>query len=147
MTGSNQLWQVDLTYGYIADIDRFFYVTSIIDIYNRRIVGYHMGLTVLALDALRTLEQVMILRGITNTSKLILRTDNGPRFIAHVFLEGCIELSVDHTRIPNNTSNMNAHNESLHSILESDCLSRHEFQSYAEAYKWITTIIDDVMAV
>lgn len=142
VTGSNQLWQMDLKYGYIAGIDRFFYVISIIDVYDRCIVGYHIGLNALALDALRILKQAMILRGITNTSKLILRTDNGPQFIAHVFQEGCIELSVNHTRIPNNTPNMNAHIESFHSILESDCLSRHEFQSYAEAYKCVSEFMD-----
>jgi putative transposase len=37
---------------------------------------------------------------------------------------------------------MNAHIESFHSILESDCLSRHEFQSYAEAYKRVSEFMD-----
>ena len=44
--------------------------------------------------------------------------------------------------IPNNTPDMNAHIESFHSILESDCLSRHEFQSYAEAYKCVSEFMD-----
>ncbi|WP_461368682.1 hypothetical protein [Candidatus Darwinibacter acetoxidans] len=37
---------------------------------------------------------------------------------------------------------MNAHIESFHSILESDCLSRHEFQTYAEAYKRVSEFMD-----
>ena len=37
---------------------------------------------------------------------------------------------------------MNAHIESFHSILESDCLSRHKFQSYAEAYKEVTEFME-----
>ncbi len=84
----------------------------------------------------------MALRGITEPDKLILRTDNGPQFTAHAFQDGCAELAINHTRIPNNTPNMNAHIESLHSILESDCLSRHEFQSYAEAYKCVSEFMD-----
>lgn len=44
VTGSNQLWQMDLKYGYIAGIDRFFFMMSIIDVYDRCIVGYHIGL-------------------------------------------------------------------------------------------------------
>ena len=28
VTGSNQLWQMDLKYGYIAGIDRFFFMMS-----------------------------------------------------------------------------------------------------------------------
>jgi putative transposase len=84
----------------------------------------------------------MILRGITEPDQLILRTDNGPQFTAHAFQDGCAELAINHTRIPNNTPNMNAHIESFHSILESDCLSRHEFQSYAEAYKCVSEFME-----
>jgi putative transposase len=142
VTDSNQLWEMDLKYGYIAGIDRFFFVISIIDVYDRCIVGYHIGLNALALDALKTLRQAILLRGITDFDKLILRTDNGPQFTAHAFQDGCVELPVNHTRIPNNTPNMNAHIESFHSILESDCLSRHEFQSYAEAYKCVSEFMD-----
>jgi putative transposase len=138
VTGSNQLWQMDLKYGYIAGTDTFFFMMSIIDVYDRCIVGYHIGLNALALDALRTLKQAITLRGITHPNELILRTDNGPQFTAHAFQDGCVELPVTHTRIPNNTPNMNAHIESFHSILESDCLSRHEFQHYAEAYKCVS---------
>jgi putative transposase len=142
VTGSNQLWQMDLKYGYIAGIDRFFFMMSIIDVYDRCIVGYHIGLNALALDALRTLRQAILLRGVKDSDQLILRTDNGPQFTAHAFQDGCAELPVNHTRIPNNTPNMNAHIESFHSILESDCLSRHEFQSYAEAYKCVSEFMD-----
>ncbi|MEJ1730304.1 integrase core domain-containing protein, partial [Escherichia coli] len=106
------------------------------------IVGYHIGLNALALDALRTLRQALLLRGVGDSDKLILRTDNGPQFTAHAFQDGCAELPVNHTRIPNNTPNMNAHIESFHSILESDCLSRHEFQTYAEAYKRVSEFMD-----
>ena len=56
VTGTKQLWQMDLRYGYLAGIDRFFFIISIIDVDNRCIVGYHIGLQGLALDALRTLR-------------------------------------------------------------------------------------------
>lgn len=39
-----------------------------------------------------------------------------------------------HERIPVKTPNMIAHIEALHSILEDECYSRHEFGSLAEAY-------------
>lgn len=142
ITDSNQLWQMDLKYGYITGIDRFFYIMSIIDVYDRCIISYHIGLNALAVDALRTLKQAIALREITTSNELILRTDNGPQFTAHVFQDGCMELPITHTRIPNNTPNMNAHIESFHSILESDCLSRHEFQHYAEGYKCVSEFMD-----
>ncbi|NLM68916.1 MAG: transposase family protein [Firmicutes bacterium] len=138
----NQLWQMDLKYGYIAGIDRFFFIMSIIDVYDRCIVGYHIGLSALALDALTTLRQAILLRGVTDPDKLILRTDNPRNSPPNAFQDGCAELPVNHTHVPNNTANMNAHIESFHSILESDCLSRHEFHSYAKAYKCVNEFMD-----
>ncbi len=43
ITGSNQLWETDLKYGYIAGDDRFFYLCSVIDVYDRSILAYHVG--------------------------------------------------------------------------------------------------------
>jgi putative transposase len=116
VTGPNP----DLKYGYTAGTDRFFFMISIIDVYDRCIEGYHIGLRALGLDALRTLGQAIAAREITDTDKLVLSTDNGPQFISNVFQEGCAELPITHTRIPANTPNMNAHIESFHAILESD---------------------------
>lgn len=73
---------------------------------------------------------------------MVLRTDNGPQFTANIFQDECEKLPVTHTRIPINTPNLNAHIESFHSILESDCLTRHQFESYAEAYKCISEFMD-----
>ncbi len=100
--------------------------------------GYHIGLRALGPDALRTLKQAITAREVVVADELILRTDNGPQFTSNVFQDGCAALPVTHTRIPVNTPNMNAHIESFHSILASDCLRRHDFRSYAEAYKEVT---------
>ena len=142
VTGSNKLWQMNLKYGYIAGIDRFFFIISIIDVYDRCIIAYHIGLTALAEDARRVLREAILAHGVTEGDGLVLRTDNGPQFVAHVFQDECAVLPVIHTRIPVNTPNLNAHIESFHSILESDCLARHEFESYASAYKEVSEFMD-----
>ncbi|WP_143598946.1 IS3 family transposase, partial [Sulfobacillus thermosulfidooxidans] len=43
VTGPNQLWEMDLKYGYIAGEDRFFYLCSVIDVFDRCILAYHLG--------------------------------------------------------------------------------------------------------
>ena len=37
---------------------------------------------------------------------------------------------------------MNAHIESFHRILEDDCLSRYEFESYTQAYEAVVNFMD-----
>ncbi|WP_430016971.1 transposase [Paenibacillus naphthalenovorans] len=71
----------------------------------------------------------------------MVRTDNGPQFISHAFEEACLKLRVEHERIPPKTPNKNAHIEAFHAILEQDCLSRHEFESYQDAYHVVSNYL------
>lgn len=38
ITGSNQLWEMDVKYGYIEGEERFFFVLSLIDVYDRSVI-------------------------------------------------------------------------------------------------------------
>lgn len=136
ITTSNALWEVDVKYGYIQGEDRFFYVLSYLDVYDRNIIDYHMGLSCKASDAAITLKRAMLKRNLHNKeNNLVIRSDNGPQFKSFHFHNTCLELKLEHERIPNATPNKNAHIESFHRILEDECLSRHEFESFAHAYK------------
>lgn len=143
ITSVNQLWEIDIKYGYIAGEDRFFYLMCIIDVYDRVIVDYHIGLSCEGRHAAHILERALWKRKIPNApSRPIVRTDNGPQFISHIFETACETLSVEHERIPPKTPNLNAHIESFHSILERSCYARNEFGSYTEAHQIVTDFID-----
>jgi putative transposase len=136
VTAPNQLWETDLKYGFIAGEDKFFYVLSIIDVYDREIIDYHIGLGCKGQDAAATLVRALMRRKMFESDiKPIIRSDNGPQFISHNFSEKCIEVSMEHERIPCKTPNMNAHIESFHRIMEDECMGRWEFESYKEAYQ------------
>jgi len=137
ITGSNQLWETDLKYGYIAGEDRFFYKLSYLDIFDRCVVDYYMGLTCNAYDAMFALKSALFKRNIQPGQKLIVRSDNGPQYISHLFENTCEELGIEHERIPVKCPNKNAHIEAYHRILEDDCFSVNEFESYSEAYKLV----------
>jgi len=142
ITGSNQLWEMDIKYVYIALEHRFFFLMSIIDVYDRGIVDYHIGLSCEGQHAAQILQRALWKRRLFDSgTRPVIRTDNGPQFISHVFEEGCEKLSVTHERIPPKTPNKNAHIESFHSQLESDRLSAAEFESYQEGYAVVTEYI------
>lgn len=95
-----------------------------------------MGLSCKASDAAITLKRAMLKRNLHNKeNNLVIRSDNGPQFKSFHFQNTCLELKLEHERIPNATPNKNAHIESFHRILEDECLSRYEFESFAHAYK------------
>lgn len=139
----NQLWEVDIKYGYISGEDRFFYILSFIDVLDRNIIDYHIGLRCTGQDAVFTLENALKRRNIDpKETNLVVRSDNGPQFVSHVFEEALSELGIGHERIPVNTPNKNAHIEAFHRILEDDCLSSNEFENYAHAYMAIVGYMD-----
>lgn len=143
VTGPNQLWEVDIKYGYVHGEDRFLYVLSYIDVFDREVVNYHIGLRCEGKDAAHTLEQALWKRKLYGASQLpTIRSDNGPQFISEAFESICEKLQLEHERIPPRTPNMNAHIESFHRIFEDDCLSRHEFDNYAQAYSVIVEFME-----
>ena len=143
VTGPNQLWEMDIKYGYIHGEERFFFQLSLIDVFDRCVIDYHLGLTCTAKDACRVLRNALKKRGLKPGMKMPrVRTDNGPQFIANFFEELCHKLGIIHERIPIGTPNLNAHIEAFHSILEDDCYSRHQFNSYAEAYEQISLYME-----
>jgi putative transposase len=142
ITASNQLWEMDVKYGFIAGEQRFFFLLSLIDVYDRAVVDYHIGLSCEGKHASQILQRALWRRQLFgNQERPVIRTDNGPQFISHIFESSCEAFQVTHERIPPKTPNKNAHIEAFHSILEKECLERHEFESYQQAYETVTNYL------
>jgi len=142
ITGSNQLWEMDIKYGYIAGENRFFYLLGVIDVFDRAIIDYHIGLSCEGKHAASLIQRSLWRRKLlAKQERPVIRTDNGPQFISNAFEEACQSYNTEHERIPPKTPNKNAHIESFHAILERERLVRYEFTSYQEAYQVVTEFI------
>lgn len=147
ITGPNQLWQVDIKYGYVTNSRRFFFLASAIDVYDRSIVGHYIGKTCEAPKITEMLMKAMMKRGVKMTkaeegeSRLIIRSDNSPQFISNHFQEFSTD-KFEHERIPPKSPNMNAYIESFHSVLERECYQRNEFITFDHAIATVTKYID-----
>ncbi|ROV64224.1 transposase, partial [Streptomyces globisporus] len=83
---------MDVKYGYIAAEQRFFFLLSLIDVYDRSIIDYHMGLSCEGKHAAQILQRALWKRRLFEKDQLpVVRTDNGPQFISHAFEEACLE--------------------------------------------------------
>lgn len=124
VTGSNQLWQMDIKYAFIAGTKKTAYITSIIDVFDREIVAYSIDLSATGDVAKKVMLEALYVRGLKdNTNGLALRTDNGSQFISGVFEKSCIDENVIHERIPVRSPNYNAFIESYHRYLQDECLT------------------------
>ncbi len=75
ITRPNQLWQTDLKYGYLVGEARFFYWQAVIDVCDRMIIAYHLGLACKATDAARTIAQAVAMRQAERLEPPVIRTD------------------------------------------------------------------------
>jgi putative transposase len=148
LTGSNQLWEVDIKYGWIHGEQRFFFLMCIIDVFDRAIAAYHIGLTCEAMHLVQITQEALMKRQLFDKEKKpVIRSDNGPQFISHRFEEACEKWVMIHERIPPKTPNKNAHIESFHAILEQECYQRHEFESYPQAYEIVSRFIQEYNSI
>jgi putative transposase len=144
ITGSNQLWQLDIKYGYVSSSRRFFYLASAIDVHDRSIVGHYRGTFCTANHITKMLQKALIKRGIYELEEgqsLIIRTDNGPQFLSKNFQGFCETQRVVHERIPPSSPNLNAYIESFHSVLERECYQRNEFITFDDAFQCVDKYI------
>lgn len=63
---------MDIKYGCIAGEDRTFFLMSIIDVYDRMIIDYHIGLSCLSKDAAITLKNALKKRKLDETGRKTL---------------------------------------------------------------------------
>jgi putative transposase len=142
VTGPNQLWQIDIKYGYVVGRDRFFFVLSIIDVFDRVIVEYYKGPVCEAKHACQTLVRALVKRIEVGEPLPVIRSDNGPQFVSTLFGDTCESFDMVHERIPPNTPNMNAYIESFHSLMERDLFTKEDFMTFEEAYAAIDHYMD-----
>ncbi|OBZ13782.1 integrase [Bacillus sp. FJAT-26390] len=135
VTAPNQLWQMDSKYGYVIGCERFFFVLSIIDVFDRVVVNQYRGAVCEAKHAVQTLCHALKQRVKPGEKLPVIRTDNGPQFVSKLFGDTCESLDMTHERIPPRSPNMNAYIESFHSLLERDLFTKMDFMSFEEAYE------------
>lgn len=80
-TDVNQIWSSDITYFPLEG--RHYYITFIMDVYSRRIVGYSLANNMRAENNVAALKMALNLRGIQDyENKLIHHSDKGSQYIS-----------------------------------------------------------------
>ena len=77
----NQVWQIDITY--IPMKNGFMYMTAVIDVYSRYIVGWGISNSLDASESLKVVKEAMKIHGKPD----ILNSDQGTRFSCKSYVE------------------------------------------------------------
>lgn len=130
----NKLWQFDIKADYIHGENKHFYFLAIKDVFNKKIVGSHIGYSCKASDLKFTIDQSIKKYGV-KPEELVIRSDNGPQMTSNQLNEYVESIGLEHEFIPARTPNKNAFIESFFSIYETQFLQVRYFKSLKEVYE------------
>ena len=129
-------WCSDITY--IPTEEGFVYLTSIMDLYSRKIVAWTLSTTLEAVHVADTVRKAMKLRKVS--SPLVLHSDRGSQYVSEAYLEAAqkAQLSYSKKGYPYD----NACIESFHSLIKREWLNRFRITDYSHANKLVFEYIE-----
>lgn len=122
------VWCSDITY--IWTDDGFVYLTSIMDLYARKIIAWTLSNT---LEVSCVLNAIDIAKSRRNTAlPLIIHSDRGSQYVSYSYRKATenMQRSYSHTGCPYD----NACIESFHSLIKREWLNRFRISDYGHAY-------------
>lgn len=132
----NAVWCTDITY--IWTQDGFVYLTSIMDLYARKIIAWTLSDNIEVSCVLNTINKAKERR---NTElPLILHSDRGSQYVSRAYRKATrqFQLSYSQTGYPYD----NACIESFHSLIKREWLNRFTISGYNQAYRLIFEYIE-----
>ena len=132
----NAVWCTDITY--IWTVDGFVYLTSIMDLYSRKIIAWTLSETMEVSCVIDTVNKAKARRD--TDLPLILHSDRGSQYVSQAYREVTqkFQLSYSHKGYPYD----NACIESFHSIIKREWLNRFKIQDYNQAYRLVFEYIE-----
>ena len=132
----NAVWCTDITY--IWTFDGFVYLTSIMDLYSRKIIAWSLTDSMEVSCVIDTIKKAKLSR---NTDlPLILHSDRGSQYVSQAYRDATqkYQLSYSHKGYPYD----NACIESFHSLLKREWLNRFKIQNQDHAYRLVFEYIE-----
>ena len=124
-------WCSDITY--ISTEEGFVYLTSIMDLYSRKIIAWTLSKTLEAVHVADTVRKAMKQRNVT--APLVLHSDRGSQYVSKAYLDAAqkAQLSYSKKGYPYD----NACIESFHSLIKREWLNRVRIRDHDHANKLV----------
>jgi len=137
--GPNQVWQSDITYIKIGD--RFYYLTFIIDVYTKLIVGYAISDSLRAEANRKALKMALNRYKDDDLSRLIHHSDRGSQYIDGGYLQQLRSRSI--TISMGRKAQDNAYAERINGIIKNEYLYPRELSSYNQLTRYTRQAVKD----
>jgi len=139
LTSINQIWCADITY--IRILNGFVYLSAIIDIYSRKIVGYAIGRTLSSELAITALNMAIATR---NTDNLIHHSDQGIQYTCKDYIKILKDNGIRISMSAKGNPYDNAFAESFFKTLKQEEVYLWEYGTFSDVIERIPYFIEDV---
>jgi transposase InsO family protein len=132
----NAVWCTDITYIYTHE--GFAYMTSVMDLYSRKIIAWVLAPT---LEAKYVVEAINLAKARRKTDQpLVLHSDRGVQYVSQAYREATekFQLSYSHKGYPYD----NACIESFHSLIKREWLNRFRIETHDQAHRLVFEYIE-----
>jgi hypothetical protein len=134
----NQKWVTDITY--IPTREGWLYLASVMDLYSRKIVGWHMGERMTKELAMNALRQAYWRR--QPGSDLIHHSDRGSQYASHAYQELMTTYQMRGSMSRKGDCYDNACIESFHGIIKKELIYLNDYRTRDEAMTSIFEYIE-----
>ena len=128
-TGLNQKWTADMTY-IQTKRNGWCYLSTIMDLHSRRIIGYSFSKKMATDLVLKTLESAVKNR--TITGDLIIHTDLGSQYTSDDYNQRLTELHIRHSYSRKGCPYDNAVAESTYKSVKVEFVHQYQFETLAQ---------------
>jgi len=138
-TDVNQIWTSDITYYAIGE--SWYYLTFIMDVYSRRIIGYTAADNMRASNNVAALNMALDLRQVTDyAGQLIHHSDRGAQYVSEVYVELLQSRNVHISMCQNVLEN--AHIERVNGIIKNKYLRYWRIESLRQLKSKLKKAVD-----
>lgn len=128
----NQLWSSDITYFSIGT-DHFLYITFIMDVYSRKILGYSVSEDLSAESCIVALKMALECRKIKSFSNLIHHSDKGTQYTSMAYTNLLTKFNIQISMC--DSVYENTHIERVNGLIKNGYLSHLNIKSLAECQR------------
>ena len=133
----NQAWCTDITYIWTAD-EGFVYLTSIMDLYSRKIIAWTLSKTLEVDEVLKCLETAKKRR--KSAKPIVIHADRGVHYTSKKYKKLTKKMKRSYSR--KGTPWDNACIESYHALIKREWLNRFKITNYEHAYRLVFEYIE-----
>ncbi len=134
---SNQVFVSDITY--LSTYERFYYLSLVIDVYSRKIVGYNLSDSLSLSGSLNALK--MALRGVKDTEGLIHHSDRGIQSCSNQHTQLLKRKRVQISMAGKGNAYENAIAERVNGILKIEYLLDRKYPNFKELKKSVVAAV------